>query len=79
MIDLTECKDRCYADHMGKCGLLNTYVPCNECPFYKPRGCRDWVRVKDKLYAPEEYEERFKEKEKKHIKHPAWTIRTVKE
>lgn len=77
MIDLTLCDERCYAVCMGECTILNTLMPCDyKCPFYKPTGCKDWVRVKDRLYTPEEFEELFKPTE---YRHPAWRIKIVKE
>lgn len=40
------------AHHISDCG---TY----KCPFYKPKGCKDWIRVEDEegvnLIPPEEY------------------------
>ena len=76
MIDLTKCTEKCYADTMGTCCLLiEMPSECNaECPFYKPRGCKDWVRVGTALYTPEEYEER--NKDVKEVKHPVWRIKT---
>lgn len=75
MIDLTKCTERCYADDMGECRILNGFNECNAgCPFYKPRGCKDWVRVGTNLYTPEEYEE--KNKDVKEVKHPVWRIKT---
>lgn len=60
-----ESDGRCFADTRYSCGLLlecedgcGTY----ECKFYKPKGCRDWVRIDTEevvqMYAPEELGER---------------------
>ena len=63
MIDLTTCTDKCFADSFGTCRvLIRTAKNCNAtCPFYKPKGCKDWVRMtagdKVLLLTPEEYEE----------------------
>lgn len=75
MIDLTDCHERCYADQMGKCYILNEIAyRCNaSCPFYKPRGCKDWVRIGNNLHTPEEYNERFKKV--REVKHPTWRIK----
>lgn len=36
----------------SKCGTYG-------CPFYKPEGCEDWIKIEEencvKLYTPEEY------------------------
>lgn len=73
MIELKDCTDRCFAEVMEQCGLLTEITNCDyTCPFYKPKGCRDWVRTDDKLYAPEEYAETFKPTEDKH---PVWRIK----
>lgn len=67
MIDITEYTERCFADRMGVCSVLVETITdeCNAtCPFYKPKGCREWVRIntdaKAWLLTPEEYEERSK-------------------
>lgn len=77
MIDVTGSNDKCYAQVMGTCGILNTEQECSyKCPFYKPKGCKDWVRVGNKMYTPEEYEANFKVKAQ--AKHPCWAIRSTK-
>lgn len=65
MIDITDYKERCFADAMGVCRVLteNIAFECNAtCPFYKPKGCREWVRINTStkvwLLTPEEYAER---------------------
>lgn len=79
MIDLKTCKDKCFADSMGECVVLceSIVTECNwHCPFYKPRGCKDWVRVERgnsvSIYEPEEYDRRFKETAKAKPAH--WRI-----
>ena len=51
-IDLKKCKGSCFAylSIADACKILiqkeescNTYM----CPFYKPKDCKDWVRIKD--------------------------------
>ena len=61
MIDLQDCIDKCYAEISHDCSLLvETAEQCNyKCAFYKPKGCRDWIRVETKrhicIVPPEEY------------------------
>ena len=83
MIYVEDCTDRCYAEIFDDCSVLTNYETCgNECRFYKPVGCADWIRVRrngsDELYAPEEYERRYAENEKDR-KHRAlyWRIKNV--
>lgn len=71
MIELTEYTEKCFAEIQGGCSLLSEHITAScgyKCPFYKPRGCRDWVRVERgrriRLYTPEEYIEKFTPKEK---------------
>lgn len=83
MIDLQECNDICYAEKVGVvCDILvEPEIECNyRCPFYKPKGCKDWVRSvyhgRQVIYPPEEYERRFKGEDKE----PSavyWRISTV--
>lgn len=62
-IDLRYIKDPCFAEMAGKgCRALSVkseYCRSQKCPFYKPQGCKDWVRVEDKrgisVVPPEEY------------------------
>lgn len=51
-IDLKYIKDPCFAlaPRYGGCKLLTVqHKNCNShnCPFYKPKECKDWVRVED--------------------------------
>lgn len=80
MIDITKSTEKCFADSLGECRVLSETISleCNaSCPFYKPIGCREWVRINTKakawLLTPEEYEERFKDTEEKP---PSWKIST---
>ena len=74
MIELNNCYDKCFADDAGQCTVLAVPASnCNaDCPFYKPKTCKDWVRTKDKdktvILPPEEYERRHKanEEDRKH-------------
>ena len=65
MIDIKDCKDKCFALVFNQCKIL-TETNCENCSFYKPRRCEDWVRVvidgRVMLYTPEEYEERRRER-----------------
>ncbi len=64
-IDLKYVKDPCFAlapARYGGCKLLTEqHKKCGsqKCPFYKPIGCKDWVRVEDgqgtSLVPEEEY------------------------
>ena len=74
---------RKYGDRDGTCFAVSVFNEClamgeydehcgtYKCPFYKPFGCKDWIRADDEngvsMYAPEEvvYEKRSKEKEDK--------------
>lgn len=63
-IDLTRVNDPC-------CGLIGNGEGCRiliqmdehcgtwRCPFYKPQGCKDWIRIKDRtginLIPPEDW------------------------
>lgn len=83
MIYIEECYDRCFADNGEGCTILTDYEVCDStCPFYKPMGCNDWVKVKrDKpvaIYAPEEYERKYgiDEKDRKH-RELYWRIKNV--
>jgi hypothetical protein len=62
-IDLSYTDDPCFGLLMGRyCGILRKKEEaCGtaKCPFYKPVGCEDWVRVEDgqgkNLVPPEEW------------------------
>lgn len=64
-LDLMQCDAPCamsFKQNGVACGLLTRYgKECGsaECPFYKPRGCKDWIRVEDEdgiiIIPPEEY------------------------
>lgn len=65
-IDLTLCDAECCGLSKRKgertCVVLCTEEPkCStECPFYKPKGCHDWIKIEDSdginLIPPEEYQ-----------------------
>ena len=77
-IDLKNTREKCFAATDGMCGMkiLNEEA-CNSyrCPFYKPQGCRDWIRVEraDRimLVPPEEY---FARKKPSEEKLPTWKV-----
>lgn len=49
-IDLNLTESPCYGYSRGYCMVLRTKDKnCGtaKCPFYKPQGCKDWVRVED--------------------------------
>lgn len=51
---------QCFARMVGGCSLGRVDGHCGtyRCPFYKPKDCKDWIRMDTKyavfLYAPEE-------------------------
>ena len=66
------------------CEVLTRESPdCNyRCPFYKPEGCGDWIRVEHgrDIYVvpPEEYYQAAKEQEEERKRVPKWKIRKVR-
>ena len=61
-IDLRQTTEKCFAARDGACGIkLFASGICNSCrcPFYKPQGCKDWIRVEESsnitIVPPEEY------------------------
>lgn len=64
-LDLMQCDAPCamsFKQNGISCGVLTRYgKECGsaECPFYKPRGCKDWIRTEDEdgtsIIPPEEY------------------------
>ena len=63
-INLKKIKDKCFAafENEEGCSCLTTpYISCTPicCPFYKPVGMKDWIRVEDRdgvnLLPPEEF------------------------
>ena len=83
MIELEECIDRCFLDKAGKCTVLKEMADeCNyTCPFYKPKGCGDWVRMKhhghEVICPPEEYERKFKNEEDTQTDAVYWRIKVL--
>lgn len=61
-VDLTMTTEPCFAlTYDGDCRvLIMPHRNCctYKCPFYKPDGCKDWVRIEDRqginLIPPEE-------------------------
>lgn len=66
-IDLIGIKERCFAYKYETCEITTrmSRFGCGtfKCPFYKPAGLQDWVRVEDSdginLVPPEEYVAEF--------------------
>jgi len=65
-IDLTEISDKCFAALQHEEGCTVLIAPEDRCgtigcPFYKPEGLKDWVRITDKdgtfILPPEEHRE----------------------
>jgi hypothetical protein len=62
MIEISKCKDPCFAQMHNGCKVLTTECEGKrKCPFFKPEGCEDWIRVERNgkvwLVPPEEYYE----------------------
>lgn len=62
MVKLKNVRDKCFADTHGGCKALNCECEGKDkCPFYKPEGCEDWIRIEQYgevwLIPPEEYYE----------------------
>lgn len=80
-IDLKLTTDRCFAARDGACGikLFNSRI-CNSfcCPFYKPEGCKDWIRVEESnditIVPPEEYFEIRRREVEESERVPVWRI-----
>ena len=60
MLDVTDMTTKCYAMKFGQCTLLIRTM-CDNCKFYKPIHCEDWIRIDQEdrvvIVPPEEYEE----------------------
>lgn len=72
----------CFAEAGRKegCKILSrqsAYCRTYKCPFYKPRGCKDWIRRQDgkqvSIIPPEEYYAK-NQKITKDGEHPTWKI-----
>lgn len=59
-----ESDGKCFANMRDGCAVMGSKAPmtgCNSyrCPFYKPSGCEDWMRIEKSasisLIPPEEY------------------------
>lgn len=61
--------------------LISESPACNyTCPFYKPTGCKDWIRVEEGsqiLIVPPEVYFKGSEDEEGEGKPPTWKIRRV--
>lgn len=61
MVKLDTIKEKCFADwdERGCKCRTSECVGRENCPFYKPESCEDWIRVEIKgevwLVPPEEY------------------------
>lgn len=79
-IDLKQAKEACSSrSELIVCDALVHYLSdCGtyKCPFYKPEGCKDWIRVEDEegisLVPPEEY---YKTVKKRAEKPGVWKVR----
>lgn len=60
MVEISKCKEPCFASMNVGCKILTTDCEGKDnCKFYKPKGCADWIRSerdgKIWLIPPEEY------------------------
>ena len=60
MVEISKCKEKCFALTDAGCKILTTKCEGREyCKWYKPKGCEDWVRSErgDEVWLipPEEY------------------------
>lgn len=60
MVEISRCKDPCFAQLATGCKVLTCDCAGKaECPFYKPVGCEDWIKVEHNgeawILTPEEY------------------------
>ena len=82
MVKINDLDERCFAELKSGCGVLsrNDYKCSPQCPFYKPRGCEDWVRiVKGEeiwLIPPEEYERSNNEQSIQDKRKLRWVIKS---
>ena len=61
-INLKQVYEPCFATtRYGGCkvlAIMHEECGCYKCPFYKPKDCKDWVRIKDRtginLIPPED-------------------------
>lgn len=63
MVEISNVKEPCFAQMNVGCKVLTCdCIGKDECPFYKPVGCEDWVRVEHDgevwIVPPEEYYEK---------------------
>lgn len=81
-INLLETRQPCHAFRVTDAcqSLKRDHKKCGSyrCPFYKPEGCKDWVRIEDEdginLIPPEEYVAARKAKAGE-PKIPTWKVR----
>ena len=80
-IDLEKETGMCASDNMKTCRALVRYSEeCGTCvcPFYKPKECKDWIRIEDEdginLIPPEEYRKACKIDEPATSGHQTWKI-----
>ena len=60
MVEITNCKEPCFAKLEAGCKVITgDCVGKDNCVFYKPTDCKDWIRKEKKgevwLMPPEEY------------------------
>lgn len=82
MVEITNVKDKCFAELLGGCSALQGEINCGvQCKFYKPKGCEDWVRrEKDGeiwLIPPEEYERSKRGQDIQDKRKLYWVIKSV--
>lgn len=80
-VDAAHVDDPCWATDIS-CPVKHRPAVCSayDCGFYKPAGCKDFIRIEDKdginFVPPEEYYEKAKLRPKTRTKHSTWKITT---
>lgn len=84
MVEITSIDEKCFAELKSGCGVLSrTDYKCTpRCPFYKPKGCEDWIRreINNHIWIvpPEEYERSIKDEQDLQDKRKLyWIIKSV--
>ena len=84
MVEISNLGEKCFARTYDGCVVLSVIQPqCSpKCPFYKPIGCTDWVRVDTRnqifLIPPEEYERKYRNEQDKSKQNAVyWRIKNV--
>lgn len=82
MVEIAVVNDKCFALTERGCVCLDDDSQCGKCcPFYKPAGCEDWVKVEIDgevwLIPPEENERRFDREADSEKRKLYWRVKQV--